>query len=63
MALFDKLKKEHDIAKAVKSNNAKVPIHLWDEGVVVVSRLDVYRTNVLMYHTMVLLAHPTKVRC
>ncbi len=29
----------------------------------VVSRLDIYRTNVLMYRTMVLLAHPTKVRC
>jgi hypothetical protein len=33
LALFDKLKEEHDIAKAVKSGNAKVPIHLWDEGV------------------------------
>ncbi len=29
---------------------------------VVVSRLVMYRTNVLMYRTMVLLAHPTKVR-
>ncbi len=28
----------------------------------VVSRLDMYLTNVLMYRTMVLLAHPTKVR-
>ncbi len=28
----------------------------------VVSCLDMYRTNVLMYHTMVLLVHPTKVR-
>ncbi len=28
----------------------------------VISRLDMYRTNVLMYRTMVLLAHPTKVR-
>ncbi len=28
----------------------------------VVSRLDMYCTNVLMYRTMVLLAHPTKVR-
>jgi hypothetical protein len=26
----------------------------------VASRLDLYRTNVLMYRTMVLLAHPTK---
>jgi hypothetical protein len=34
LALFDKLKEEHDIAKAVKSDNAKVPVHLWDEGVV-----------------------------
>jgi hypothetical protein len=29
----------------------------------VVSRLDMYRTNVLMYCTMVLLVHLTKVRC
>ncbi len=29
---------------------------------VIVSCLDMFRTNVLMYHTMVLLAHPTKVR-
>jgi hypothetical protein len=28
----------------------------------VVSRLDMYRTNVLMYRTMVLLVRPTKVR-
>ncbi len=34
LALFNKLKEEHDIAKAVKSDNAKVPVHLWDEGVV-----------------------------
>jgi hypothetical protein len=32
------------------------------EEVSVVSRLDMYRTKVLMYHTMVLLAHLTKVR-
>jgi hypothetical protein len=31
-------------------------------GLAVVSRLDMYGTNVLMYRTMVLLAHPTKVR-
>ncbi len=29
----------------------------------VVSRLDMYRTKVLMYRTMVLVALPTKVRC
>jgi hypothetical protein len=29
----------------------------------VVSRLEMYCTNVLMYRTMVLLALPTKVRC
>jgi hypothetical protein len=34
-----------------------------DLNMSVVSRLDMYRTNVLMYCTMVLLAHPTKVRC
>jgi len=33
-ALFDKLKEEHDFfAKAVKSDDAKVPVHIWDEGV------------------------------
>jgi hypothetical protein len=32
-ALFDKLKKECDLAKAVKNNNAKVPVHLWDTAV------------------------------
>ncbi len=29
-ALFDRLKKEHDLAKAIKNNNAEVPVHLWD---------------------------------
>ncbi len=29
---------------------------------IVVGRLDMYRTKVLLYHTMVLLARPTKVR-
>ncbi len=29
----------------------------------VISRLDMYCTKVLMYHTMVLMARPTKVRC
>ncbi len=33
-----------------------------EEKGIVVGRLDMYRTNVLMYHTMVLLAHLTKVR-
>jgi hypothetical protein len=36
------------------------PILHYIEGVV--SRLDMYRTNVLMYRTMVLLVHQTKVR-
>ncbi len=30
---------------------------------IVVGRLDMYRTKVLLYRTMVLLARPTKVRC
>jgi hypothetical protein len=34
LAFFNKLKEEHDIAKAVRYNNAKIPVHLWDEGVV-----------------------------
>jgi hypothetical protein len=29
----------------------------------VVGRLDMYRTKVLLYHTMVLMVRPTKVRC
>jgi hypothetical protein len=32
-ALFDKLKKEHDLAKAIKNIDAEVPIHLWDTAV------------------------------
>jgi hypothetical protein len=31
--LFERLKKEHDLAKAVKNNNAEVPLHLWDTAV------------------------------
>jgi hypothetical protein len=31
--LFDILKKEHDLAKAVKNDNAEVFIHLWDNVV------------------------------
>ncbi len=31
-ALFKKLKKEHDLAKAIKNNDAKVPVHLWDDA-------------------------------
>jgi hypothetical protein len=34
LALFEKLKEEHDITKVEKSDNAKVPVHLWDEEVV-----------------------------
>jgi hypothetical protein len=29
-ALFDKLKKEHDLAKIIKNNDAEVPVYLWD---------------------------------
>jgi hypothetical protein len=31
--LFDKLKKDHNLAKAIKSDDAKVPVHLWDTAV------------------------------
>jgi hypothetical protein len=31
--LFGRLKKEHDLAKAVKNNDAKVLVHLWDAAV------------------------------
>jgi hypothetical protein len=34
LTLFNKLKEEYDMAKAVRSNDARVPVHLWDEGVV-----------------------------
>ncbi len=34
-----------------------------NDGSSVVGRLDMYRTKVLLYRTMVLLARPTKVRC
>jgi hypothetical protein len=30
LTLFDKLRREHDLAKAIKNNDAKVPIYLWD---------------------------------
>ncbi len=33
-ALFEeRLKKEHDLAQAVKNNDAEVPVHLWDAAV------------------------------
>jgi hypothetical protein len=32
-AHFDKLKKVHDLTKAVKNNKVEVPIHLWDTAV------------------------------
>ena len=31
--LFAKLKQENDLAKAVKSDNAEVPVDLWDQAV------------------------------
>ena len=31
--LFSKLKQEHDLAKAVKSDDAEVPVDLWDQAV------------------------------
>jgi hypothetical protein len=30
--LFEKLKKEHNLAKAIKNDDAKVPVHLWDDA-------------------------------
>ena len=33
LELFAKLKQEHDLAKAVKSDDAKVPQDLWDQAV------------------------------
>ncbi len=31
--LFAKLKQEHDLAKAVKLDDAEVPVDLWDQAV------------------------------
>jgi hypothetical protein len=31
--IFNKLKKEHDLAKAMKNNDAACPVYLWDEAV------------------------------
>jgi hypothetical protein len=42
--------------------DASVQLSLNECIQLVVSRLEMYHTNVLMYRTMVLLAHPTKVR-
>ncbi len=54
-------------------DQADAPLYLWhvffcccgvhDKDGYVVSHLYMYRTNVLMYCTMVQLAHQTKVRC
>jgi hypothetical protein len=30
---LNRIKREHDLAKAVKSNNAEVPAHIWDEAI------------------------------
>ncbi len=49
--------------KNIKMPQKDVGLHLIeDTKVLVLCRLDMYRTNVLMYLTMVLLAHPTKGR-
>ncbi len=57
-ALEIKIKLHHSIKllKLLAVNHDK------DESVIVVCRLDMYRTKVLMYSTMVLMARPTKVR-
>ncbi len=31
--MLDKVKKEHDLAKVVKANDAQVPVYLWDKAV------------------------------
>jgi hypothetical protein len=63
------------ICVATSKRNCNYPSHLYScitaskrqnvrrLGIHVVSRLVMYRTKVLMYHTMVLLACLTKVRC
>ncbi len=32
-ARLEEIKRKHDFAKAVKSDNAEVPIHIWDEAI------------------------------
>jgi hypothetical protein len=51
---MDKGMGKQGIQPTVDKPNSEIPP--------VVSRLDMYHTNVLMYRTMVLLARPTKVR-
>jgi hypothetical protein len=31
--LCDSIKQEYDVAKAIKANDAAVPVHLWDEAI------------------------------
>ncbi len=31
--ILDKVRAEHDMAKAVKANDAQIPVYLWDEAV------------------------------
>jgi hypothetical protein len=49
-----------DLSSATQASAAE-PSNI-NQPVIVVSCLDMYHTNVLMYHTMVLLAPQTKVR-
>jgi hypothetical protein len=35
---LDRIKREHDLAKAVKSDDAEVPVHIWDEAICGVER-------------------------
>ncbi len=32
-SIFEKLKQEHDLAKAAKLDNAEVPVELWDQAI------------------------------
>ena len=51
---LDRIKREHDLAKAVKADDAEVPVHLWDERVcrakpstIQVAKLQVLRSFIL----------------
>ncbi len=58
LVVWDSIKKKTSVKLKI-SPIAAIP----HKSKLVIGRLDMYRTKVLMYRTMVLIAHPTKVRC
>jgi hypothetical protein len=33
LLLLERLKQKHDLAKAIKSDDAEVPVHIWDNAI------------------------------